>query len=64
MRLAKDEKRCAVYTRKSTDERLDTEFNSLDAQYDACASYIRARSGWAGGSSRKSTTTAAIQAVR
>lgn len=45
MRLAKDEKRCAVYTRKSTDERLDTEFNSLDAQYDACASYIKSQVG-------------------
>lgn len=45
MRLEKDEKRCAVYTRKSTDERLDTEFNSLDAQYDACASYIKSQVG-------------------
>lgn len=43
--LAKDEKRCAVYTHKSTDERLDTEFNSLDAQYDACASYIKSQVG-------------------
>src|SRR5688572_23575253 len=29
--------RCAVYTRKSTDDGLDQEFNSLDAQYEACA---------------------------
>ena len=28
--------RCAVYTRKSTEEGLDKEFNSLDAQRDAC----------------------------
>lgn len=28
--------RCAVYTRKSTDEGLDKEFNTLDAQREAC----------------------------
>ena len=32
--------RCAVYTRKSSDEGLDQEFNSLDAQHEACAAYI------------------------
>jgi DNA invertase Pin-like site-specific DNA recombinase len=32
--------RCAVYTRKSTEEGLDQAFNSLDAQRDACAAYI------------------------
>ena len=32
--------RCAIYTRKSSDEGLDQEFNSLDAQYEACAAYI------------------------
>jgi hypothetical protein len=30
--------RCAVYTRKSTDEGLDKEFNSLEAQREACES--------------------------
>jgi len=30
--------RCAIYTRVSTDHGLDQEFNSLDAQYDACVS--------------------------
>jgi hypothetical protein len=34
--------RCAIYTRKSTDEGLELEFNSLEAQYDACAAYFRA----------------------
>ncbi len=29
-------RRCAVYTRKSTEEGLDQAFNSLDAQRDAC----------------------------
>ena len=35
--------RCAIYTRKSTDEGLDQDFNSLDAQYEACAAYITSR---------------------
>ena len=42
------EVRCAVYTRKSTDENLDTDFNSLDAQREAAESYIRSQrhQGW------------------
>jgi DNA invertase Pin-like site-specific DNA recombinase len=32
--------RCAIYTRKSTDEGLEQEFNSLDAQREACLSYV------------------------
>ena len=40
--------RCAVYTRKSTEEGLEQEFNSLDAQRDAAQAYIRsqAHAGW------------------
>jgi DNA invertase Pin-like site-specific DNA recombinase len=40
--------RCAIYTRKSTEEGLELEFNSLDAQYDACKSYIASQrhEGW------------------
>jgi site-specific DNA recombinase len=40
--------RCAIYTRVSTDEGLDQEFNSLDAQYDAASAYIKsqAHAGW------------------
>ena len=40
--------RCAVYTRKSTDEGLDMEFNSLDAQREACEAYIASQKpeGW------------------
>jgi site-specific DNA recombinase len=40
--------RCAVYTRVSTDQGLEQEFNSLDAQYDASQAYIRsqAHAGW------------------
>jgi site-specific DNA recombinase len=35
--------RCAVYTRKSTDHGLDQEFNSLDAQREACEAYIKSQ---------------------
>src|SRR5690349_24923013 len=40
--------RCAVYTRKSTDEGLEQEFNSLDAQRDACEAFIASQrsEGW------------------
>ncbi|WPZ04150.1 recombinase family protein [Blastomonas marina] len=40
--------RCAIYTRKSTEEGLEKEFNSLDAQHEACAAYIlsQAHEGW------------------
>jgi site-specific DNA recombinase len=39
---------CAIYTRKSTDERLDMEFNTLDAQREACEAYILSQKseGW------------------
>jgi len=42
------EKLCAIYTRKSTEEGLDQEFNSLDAQHEACEAYIKsqAHEGW------------------
>src|ERR1700756_5645230 len=33
--------RCAIYTRVSTDQGLEQDFNSLDAQYDASRAYIR-----------------------
>jgi site-specific DNA recombinase len=40
--------RCAVYTRKSTDDGLEQEFNSLDAQFEACAAYALSQrhEGW------------------
>jgi site-specific DNA recombinase len=40
--------RCAVYTRKSSEEGLDMEFNSLDAQREACEAYIVSQKpeGW------------------
>ena len=41
--------RCAIYTRKSSEEGLDMEFNSLDAQREACEAYIASQKaeGWA-----------------
>ena len=41
-------RRCAIYTRKSTEEGLDQAFNSLDAQREACAAFIlsQAHEGW------------------
>ena len=40
--------RCAVYTRKSSEEGLDMEFNSLDAQREACEAYVASQrpEGW------------------
>ena len=41
-------RRCAIYTRKSSEEGLDQAFNSLDAQREACEAYIRSQrhEGW------------------
>jgi len=40
--------RCAIYTRKSSEEGLDMEFNSLDAQREACEAYVASQKaeGW------------------
>jgi DNA invertase Pin-like site-specific DNA recombinase len=45
---AKPKVRCAVYTRKSSEEGLELTFNSLDAQREACAAYIDSQrhEGW------------------
>ena len=37
--------RCAVYTRKSTEEGLEQDFNSLDAQREACEAFIASQAG-------------------
>src|SRR5258708_22260395 len=41
-------KRCAIYTRKSSEEGLEQEFSSLQAQSEACEAYIRSQrhEGW------------------
>ena len=40
--------RCAIYTRKSSEEGLEQDFNSLDAQFEACAAYVASlkHEGW------------------
>ena len=42
------QKRCAIYTRKSSEEGLEQEFNSLASQREACEAYIRSQQheGW------------------
>ena len=41
--------RCAIYTRKSSEEGLEQAFNSLDAQREACAAFVLSQKheGWA-----------------
>lgn len=41
-------RRCAIYTRKSSEEGLEQDFNSLDAQYESCAAYVASQKseGW------------------
>ena len=40
--------RCAIYTRKSSEDGLEQDFNSLDAQHEACVAYIASQKheGW------------------
>ena len=47
--MSKQHVRCAIYTRKSSEEGLEQSFNSLDAQREACQSYILSQKheGWA-----------------
>jgi site-specific DNA recombinase len=47
-------RRCAIYTRKSSEEGLEQEFNSLAAQREACEAYIRSQQheGWASARTR------------
>lgn len=46
--MEKQQIRCAIYTRKSTEEGLEQSFNSLDAQRDSCEAYIKSQTheGW------------------
>jgi site-specific DNA recombinase len=38
-------KRCAIYTRKSSEEGLEQDYNSLHAQREACEAFIRSQAG-------------------
>lgn len=46
--MDKNKIRCAIYTRKSSEEGLEQDFNSLDAQREACEAYIKSQmhEGW------------------
>lgn len=46
--MSKKPTRCAIYTRKSTEEGLEKEFNTLEAQREACEAYIKSQmhEGW------------------
>jgi site-specific DNA recombinase len=48
MAEVKLKRRCAIYTRKSSEEGLEQEFNSLHAQREACEAYIASQrsEGW------------------
>ncbi len=43
--MTKSRSRCAIYTRKSTEEGLDQDFNSLDAQREACEAFVTSQAG-------------------
>jgi site-specific DNA recombinase len=47
--VTKPHVRCAIYTRKSSEDGLDQSFNSLEAQWEACCVYILSQKdeGWA-----------------
>ncbi|MBB5341508.1 recombinase family protein [Tunturiibacter gelidoferens] len=48
MTLTKSQIRCAIYTRKSSEEGLEQSFNSLQAQREACEAYVLSQrhEGW------------------
>ncbi|MFN3233158.1 MAG: recombinase family protein [Alphaproteobacteria bacterium] len=52
--MTKRKIRCAIYTRKSSEEGLEQDFNSLDAQREACEAYVKSQrhEGWAAISAR------------
>ncbi|MEJ6677793.1 recombinase family protein [Parasphingorhabdus sp.] len=70
--------RCAIYTRKSTEDGLEQDFNSLDAQREACAAYILSQAsegweavsefyddgGWSGGTMNRPAITQVLDDVK
>jgi site-specific DNA recombinase len=70
--------RCAIYTRKSTEDGLEQDFNSLDAQREACAAYILSQAsegweavpelyddgGWSGGTMNRPAITQLLRDVK
>ena len=43
--MANAARRCAIYTRKSSEEGLEQDYNSLHAQREACEAFIRSQAG-------------------
>ncbi|MEP2990349.1 MAG: recombinase family protein [Parasphingorhabdus sp.] len=74
----KGRKRCAIYTRKSTEDGLEQDFNNLDAQREACAAYILSQTsegweavpelyddgGWSGGNMKRPALTQLLEDVK
>ena len=70
--------RCAIYTRKSTDEGLEQSFSSLDAQREACEAFIASQKhegwvlnktpyddgGWSGGTLERPAVQQLLEDVR
>jgi len=71
-------KRCAICTRKSTEDGLEQDLNSLDAQREACAAYILSQAsegweavselyddgGWSGGSMKRPALIQLLEDVK
>ena len=55
--------RCAIYTRKSSEEGLEQDFNSLDAQREACEAYVLSQKHEGGPRYRNVMTMAASPAA-
>ncbi|TAL77021.1 MAG: recombinase family protein, partial [Beijerinckiaceae bacterium] len=76
--MSKETLRCAIYTRVSSDQGLEQDFNSLDAQREAAEAYIKsqAHEGWklvrthyddggfSGGSMERPALQALLMAIR
>ena len=72
------QRRCAIYTRKSTEEGLEQDFNSLHAQREACEAFIKSQrhegwrlipeafddGGYSGGSMERPALTRLLEVVR
>ena len=57
--MGQKRQRCAIYTRKSTEAGLEQDFNSLDAQREACEAYIKSQAMRVGRCCRNVTTMVA-----
>ena len=61
--MANATRRCAIYTRKSSEEGLEQDFNSLRAQREACEAFIKSQAGegWRLVESRNGSVTQAVR---